>query len=135
MDRGPGPRPPAPGANPKLVAVERSTDICEVVITAGDAETLASLTRTLVEERLAACGQNIAPIRSIYRWEGTVQDDPEARVGLHTRTALVPELVERVKALHSYDVPCVIALPVIAGNPAYIAWVLAETRDPQPRPS
>jgi periplasmic divalent cation tolerance protein len=111
-----------------------NSDICEVVITAGNAEALASLTRTLVEERLAACGQNIASIRSIYRWEGAVQDDPEARVGLHTRTALVPELVERVKALHAYDVPCVIALPVVAGNPAYIEWVLAETREPTPAP-
>jgi periplasmic divalent cation tolerance protein len=109
-----------------------NADICEVVVTAGDAEVLAALTRTLVDERLAACGQNIASVRSIYRWEGAVQDDPEARVGLHTRTALVPELVKRVKALHSYDVPCVIALPVIAGNPAYIQWVLAETREPQP---
>ena len=107
-----------------------NTDICEVVVTAGDAEALIKLTRTLVEERLAACGQNIATIRSIYRWDGAIQDDPEARVGLHTRTALVPELVERVKALHSYDVPCVIALPVVGGNPAYIDWVLAETREP-----
>jgi periplasmic divalent cation tolerance protein len=111
-----------------------NTDICEVVVTGGDAEALAALTRTLVDERLAACGQNIASIRSIYRWEGAVQDDPEARVALHTRTALVPELVERVKALHSYDVPCVIALPVVAGNPPYIQWVLAETREPQPSP-
>jgi periplasmic divalent cation tolerance protein len=108
------------------------TDICEVLITAGDAEALASLTRTLVEERLAACGQNIASVRSIYRWEGEVHDDPEARVGIHTRTALVPELVERVKSLHSYDVPCIIALPVIAGNPAYLDWVRAETREPRP---
>jgi len=108
-----------------------STDICEVVITAGDAETLASLTRTLVEERLAACGQNIASVRSIYRWEGDVQDDPEARVGIHTRTGLVPELVDRVKSLHSYDVPCIIALPVIGGNRAYLDWVRAETREPR----
>lgn len=107
------------------------TNICEVVITAGDAEALASLTRTLVEERLAACGQTIASVRSIYRWEGLVQDDPEARVGIHTRTALVPELVERVQSLHSYDVPCIIALPVIAGNPAYLDWVRAETREPR----
>jgi periplasmic divalent cation tolerance protein len=107
-----------------------NTDICEVVVTAGDAETLVKLTRTLVEERLAACGQNIASIRSIYRWDGAVQDDPEARVGLHTRTGLVPELVERVKSLHSYDVPCVIALPVVAGNSDYIHWVIAETREP-----
>src|ERR1700704_2152660 len=80
------------------------TDICEVVITAGDAEALAALTKTLVEERLAARGQNIASVRSIYRWEGAIQDDPEARVALHTRRALVPEVVERVKALHPYDV-------------------------------
>jgi periplasmic divalent cation tolerance protein len=107
-----------------------NTDICEVIVTAGDAETLAKLTRTLVDERLAACGQNIASIRSIYRWEGAVQDEPEARVALHTRTALVPELVERVKTLHSYEVPCVIALPVVGGNPDYIDWVLHETRTP-----
>lgn len=109
-----------------------NTDICEVIVTAGDAEALVKLTRALVDERLAACGQNIASIRSIYRWDGAIQDDPEARVALHTRAALVPELTERAKALHSYDVPCVIALPVVGGNPAYIQWVVAETRDPQP---
>src|SRR3984893_14234079 len=106
-----------------------TTDICEVVVTAGDTETLVKLTRTLVDERLAACGQTIPSIRSIYRWDGAVQDDPEARVALHTRASLVPELTQRVKALHSYDVPCVIAVtpPVVGGNPAYIEWVLAET--------
>lgn len=109
-----------------------NTEICEVVVTAGDAETLVKLTRTLVDERLAACGQNIASIRSIYRWDGAVQEDPEARVALHTRASLVPELVERVKTLHSYDVPCVLALPVVGGNPDYIGWVLAETRQPNP---
>ena len=107
-----------------------NTDICEVIVTAGDAETLVKLTRTLVDERLAACGQNIASIRSIYRWDGAVQDDPEARVALHTKVSLVPELTERVKALHSYDVPCVIALPVVGGNADYIEWVLSETREP-----
>jgi len=112
-----------------------NTDICEIVVTAENAETLVKLTRTLVEERLAACGQNITSIRSIYRWDGAVQDDAEARVGLRTRTALVPELVERgerVKALDSYDVPYVLALPVVGGNPDYIEWVPAETRVPQP---
>lgn len=107
-----------------------NTDICEVIVTAGDAEALVKLTRTLVDERLAACGQNIASIRSIYRWDGAVQDDPEARVALHTKASLVPELTERVKALHSYDVPCVIALPVVGGNADYIEWVLSETREP-----
>ncbi len=104
-----------------------AADICEVVITAADAEWLAQFTRRLVEDRLAACGHQIAAIRSIYRWDGAVQDDPEARVALHTRTALVDAIVARANAEHPYEVPCVIALPVVAGNPAYAEWVLAET--------
>jgi periplasmic divalent cation tolerance protein len=102
-------------------------EVCEVIITADNADWLADFTRKLVEDRLVACGQNIAPIRSIYRWEGTVQDETEARVALHTRSSLVPTIVERADRNHPYDVPCVIALPIIAGNPAYMAWVLAET--------
>ena len=103
------------------------TEICEVVITAADAEWLAQFTRRLVADRLAACGQQVAAIRSIYRWDGAVQDDSEARVALHTRTALVGAIVERANAEHPYDVPCVIALPVVAANPAYVEWVRAET--------
>ncbi len=99
------------------------TPISEVVITAADPEWLASFTRTLVEERLAACGHNVSPVRSIYRWEGAIQDETEARVALHTRTELVARIVERTRNDHPYDVPCVIAMPVIGGNPDYISWV------------
>jgi periplasmic divalent cation tolerance protein len=102
--------------------------VCEVIITADSADWLADFTRALVEDRLAACGQNITPIRSIYRWEGEVQDEPEARVALHTRLALVPAIVDRADRDHPYDVPCVIALPVIVGNPRYLRWVRNETR-------
>ncbi len=104
-----------------------AADICEVVITAADADWLAQFTRRLVEDRLAACGQQVAAIRSIYRWDGAVQDDPEARVALHTRVALVDAIVARADAEHPYDVPCVLALPVVAANPAYAEWVLAQT--------
>ena len=104
-----------------------STDICEVIITADDPEWLAAFTRTLVDERLAACGQNLTAIRSIYRWKGAVEDDAEARVALHTRAELVPRIVERTKQAHSYEVPCLIALPVVDGNPDYLDWVRAET--------
>jgi len=104
-----------------------TADICEVVITAADAEWLADFTRRLVQDRLAACGQQVAAIRSIYRWDGAVQDDPEARVALHTRTSLVPQIVARTNAEHPYDVPCVIALPVVGGNPAYAEWVCLQT--------
>jgi periplasmic divalent cation tolerance protein len=101
--------------------------ICEVVVTAADGEWLAGFTRTLVEERLAACGHQIAAIRSVYRWDGEVHDEPEARVALHTRVTLVDQIVARADAEHPYDVPCVLAVPVLGGNPAYLEWVLAMT--------
>ena len=107
-----------------------SEEYCEVIITANSAEWLAGFTRTLVNARLAACGQNIAAIRSIYRWQGKIEDEGEARVALHTRASLVPAIVERTKADHPYDVPCVIALPILAGNPDYLAWIEQETAAP-----
>ena len=104
--------------------------ICEVTITAPDAGWLAEFTRKLVEERLAACGHNIAEIRSIYRWEGRVHDEPEARAMLHTRQSLVPEIIKTVRLEHPYEVPCVLSTLIAQANPDYRAWVLAETRDP-----
>ena len=96
---------------------------------------MLGLANTVRTNRLAACGQNIAPIRSIYRWDGDIHDEQEARVALHTRTELVPKIVERTIREHDYDVPCVIALPMIACNPAYAAWIIAETepRSPEER--
>ena len=105
-------------------------EFCEVVVTAADADWLAGFTSTLVDERLAACGHITAVIRSVYRWQGAVHDDAESRVALHTRRSLVPEIVARAAELHPYEVPCVIALPVVGGNPAYLDWIAAETRDP-----
>jgi periplasmic divalent cation tolerance protein len=104
-------------------------EFCEVVITAADADWLAGFTRTLVEERLAACGHQIAAIRSIYRWDGAVHDEAEARVALHTRRALVPAITARADEQHPYEVPCVIALPLVGGNPAYLRWIGEETRE------
>ncbi len=107
-------------------------ECCEVVVTAADADWLAGFTRTLVGERLAACGQVLGGVRSIYRWDGAVQDEAEARVGLHTRRSLIPAIVARTDELHPYDVPCVIALPLVGANPAYLRWIVEETRDPDP---
>jgi periplasmic divalent cation tolerance protein len=106
-------------------------ECCEVVVTAADADWLAGFTRTLVEERLAACGHLLGAIRSVYRWEGAVHDEPEARVALHTRSSLVEEVVARTAQLHPYEVPCVIALPLVGGEPAYLRWVHEQTRDPR----
>jgi Uncharacterized protein involved in tolerance to divalent cations len=101
-----------------------------VIITAADADWLAEFTRRLVADRLAACGHTVAVIRSIYRWEGSVHDEDEARVALHTRRALVPEIVARSSREHPYEVPCVIALPILDGNPDYLRWIIEETREP-----
>ncbi|AEV83727.1 Protein CutA [Actinoplanes sp. SE50] len=101
--------------------------ICEVVITAGSAEWLADFTRRLVERRLAACGQITPQVRSIYRWQGAVEDEGEARVAVHTRLSLVDAIVAAAEREHPYDVPCVLALPVVGGNPRYVAWVLEQT--------
>ena len=103
-------------------------EFCEVVVTAADADWLAGFTRTLVEERLAACGHQVGPVSSVFRWDGAVQEATEARVALHTRRALVPAIVARADELHPYDVPCVIALPLVGGNPAYLEWISQETR-------
>jgi periplasmic divalent cation tolerance protein len=104
--------------------------ICEVIITADSEDWLINFTRSLVEDRLAACGQHLAPIRSVYRWDGTIHDDREFRVALHTRTGLVPAIVERAGLEHPYEVPCVLALSIQAGNPDYVRWVLEATHDP-----
>ena len=103
-------------------------DVCEVIITAPDAEWLATFTRDLVDNRLAACGHNIGTIRSIYRWDGAVHDSTEARVALHTRRNLIDTITKRTQQQHPYDVPCVIAVPIVGGNTDYIAWVLDSTR-------
>ena len=104
--------------------------ICEVIITADDEGWLLDFTRALVRDRLVACGQHMTPIRSIYRWQGVVQESGETRVALHTRASLVAAVIEHARAEHPYDVPCVIALPVAQVNPDYLAWVLDSTQPP-----
>jgi periplasmic divalent cation tolerance protein len=104
--------------------------ICEVIITADDEDRLINFTRSLVEDRLAACGQHLAPIRSIYRWNGSIHDDREIRVALHTRASLVPVIVDRANQQLSYEVPCVLALFVETGNPDHLAWVIEQTSEP-----
>lgn len=104
-----------------------TSSISEIIVTADDAAWILAFSRQLVEERWCACAQHINPIRSIYHWDGTIHDEVEIRVAFHTRTALVPGLIERIRKDHPYEVPCILALPVEDANPAYVAWVEAET--------
>ena len=94
-----------------------------VLVTAPDAEAAARIGRALVEEGLAACANLVPGVRSIYRWQGAVHDDPEVLLILKTRAALSAALAERVRALHPYELPEVIALPVTGGSEPYLDWV------------
>src|SRR5215213_6041744 len=107
-----------------------SEPICEVIITADDEDRLINFTRSLVEDRLAACGQHLGPIRSIYRWNGSIHDDREIRAAIHTRASLVPAIVDRANRQLCYEVPCVLALFVETGNPDYLAWIIEQTSEP-----
>lgn len=109
-----------------------SDDLCEVHVTAPGADWLAEITRQLVTDRLAACGHIAGPIRSIYRWDGTVHDEAETKVALHTRRALTADIVAAVNAAHPYQVPGIFVLPLLDGSPAYDQWIRDQTA-PAPR--
>jgi periplasmic divalent cation tolerance protein len=100
------------------------TDCVVVLVTAPDADTAARIARVLVEEKLAACGNVLPQVRSIYRWQGKVEDAGEALLLLKTGRARFKELVERVRQLHPYEVPEVIALPIEAGYDVYLDWIV-----------
>jgi periplasmic divalent cation tolerance protein len=98
-----------------------------VLVTAPDAEVATRLARALVEERLAACANLVPGARSIYRWQGSVHDEAEVLLVIKTGADRVDALASRVKDLHPYDLPEVIALPAVAGSVEYLAWVVAES--------
>lgn len=101
-------------------------DICEVIITAPDEKWLAAFTRQLIADRLAASGHH-TPIRTVYTWHGLVEDTTETRVAIRTRVSHVQAIIDRVNAQHPYEVPSVTAIPIIAANPSYRAWILDAT--------
>ena len=101
-----------------------STETVHVVlVTAPDPEAATQLARRLVEEGLAACVNLVPGVRSIYRWQGALQEDPEILLIAKTRAALVDALVARVCALHPYELPEVIAFAVAGGSVPYLDWV------------
>jgi periplasmic divalent cation tolerance protein len=104
---------------------------CLVYITASGPEEARRIGRALVTARLAACANVFGGISSIYWWEGEVQEDVETALIVKTREALVPAISEKVREIHSYDCPCVVALPVGGGNPAFLEWIESETRMPE----
>lgn len=100
------------------------TDKIVVLVTCGSAREAKRIARTLVESRLAACGNILeAPVRSIYRWKGRVETAREFVLIVKTTSRRFAALKKAVKRLHSYDVPEIIALPIASGSSDYLAWI------------
>jgi len=98
-----------------------------VTSTTDSEEAARELATQAVEARLGACAQIVGPITSVYRWDGAVQTDREWRVEIKTTAERVPALTERLRQLHGYDLPEVIATPIAGGSAEYLAWLTAET--------
>ena len=99
-----------------------------IYITVGNKEEATTLGKELVTSGLAACVNIIDNVHSMYMWEGELQDDKETILIAKTTQGHVPELIEKVKALHSYDCPCILSLPVSGGNRAFLDWVADEVK-------
>lgn len=108
-------------------------DGCVILYTTWpDAETAEACAAEAVARRLAACANILAPMRSIYRWEGAVEQSAEIPMLLKTTRAAAPALRDMIAAAHPYDTPCIAALPVEAegSNPAFLSWIGTQVDNP-----
>lgn len=103
-------------------------------VAAADRDEAERIADALLDRRLAACVQVVGPVASRYWWQGSREAASEWLCLAKSRLALVDDVVAAVRAVHSYDVPEVVAVPIVAGDPAYLAWLAAEASgsgDPQ----
>ena len=110
-----------------MMGGKRLTGKIIVLVTVGKMEDAEKIAASLVEERLAACVNIVPGIRSFYRWEGEVQNDPEVLLIAKTSADRCPALAARVDELHPYDLPEVLELPAAGGSRAYLDWVRTES--------
>lgn len=94
-----------------------------IFVTTSTEDEAYKIARSIVEERLAGCVNIVRNIRSIYSWEGKIEDDTEALMIIKTKTGLFQDLMKRIKELHTYSVPEVIALPIVDGSEDYLRWL------------
>lgn len=101
-------------------------EVIMVLCNVPDAALAQQIAETLVGEQLAACVNIMAPCRSVYRWQGKLENVSEVPLQIKTTAAAYPALQARLLQLHPYEVPEIVALPLAAGLPAYLTWVAAE---------
>ena len=99
-----------------------------IYMTVGNKEEARKIGKELVTSRLAACVNILDNMNSFYRWEGKIQDDTEVVMIAKTTEEQVPELIKKVKSLHSYDCPCIVSLPVLDGHKPFLDWVAGEVK-------
>jgi periplasmic divalent cation tolerance protein len=109
--------------------MSEQTDQQEIAVfmTAPNEDEAAGIARALVEARLAACVNMVKNVRSVYSWQGNIEDEAEVLMIAKTRKGLFEALSEKVRELHSYEVPEIIALPLIAGSEEYLKWIREST--------
>ncbi len=100
-----------------------------VYITCGSKKEADDLAEKIVAERLAACANIINGVTSVFHWQGKIDNAEESLMILKTRKKLIKELTNFVQLHHSYDVPEIIALPIVGGSEEYLGWINAETLD------
>jgi periplasmic divalent cation tolerance protein len=98
----------------------------DIYVTASNLEEATLIARAIIEEKLGACA-NIHPIKSMYRWKGTIQEDEEYALSIKTKTELVDKVIARVKELHSNETPCIISFRIASGWQPYLDWIREET--------
>lgn len=103
------------------------SDVLLVITNLPDAQAAAQLAQRLIEERAAACVNQLAPCTSTYRWQGKIETAAEVPLLIKTTRAAYPRLEQLIRTVHPYELPEIIAVPVIAGLPAYLGWVGQET--------
>jgi periplasmic divalent cation tolerance protein len=99
------------------------TDKIVVLTTCDSAEQAAQIARRLVEQRLAACVNILSGVRSVYRWKEKIEDAPELVLMIKSRRDLFAALRAEIEKIHSYEVPEIVALPVVDGSRAYLGWL------------
>jgi periplasmic divalent cation tolerance protein len=105
-----------------------TSEVLLVLTNCPDEATAAAIRRELVQSGLAACVNQLAPVRSTYRWQGAIEEAAEVPLLIKTTRACYPALETRLRRLHPYTVPEIIALPVERGGADYLRWVVTETR-------
>jgi periplasmic divalent cation tolerance protein len=103
-----------------------------VYFTAKDPAQAKSIAHTAVYERLAACANCFSNIGSVYRWQGIIEETTESACLLKTKTVLVEKLTERIKSLHSYEVPCIVSWKISTADRPFLNWIDENTIPPQP---